>query len=868
MTSSTNRSQKIAVEKVRAAAAGRWLDILAHIARIPTDHLDGRHHACPKCGGKDRFRAFNNFAASGGVYCNKCFSSRNGDGFAAVEWMLGVDFLTAVRLVGEYLGVISLAAGTNGKPAAEKIDPAKNLKFLEWNPLAVALWCRHKPPATVAALESCHARLAIYRKQWPVVALPVFGERGGDAPAIGWALLSQSGGTLPAYSKDISTGKISTQWKKCLLTRGSSPGWLGQVDQLAGATHIWKVEGISDLLALAAQPLPAGHVVLTNAMGCKEDPAKTPWLAASVAGKQVYVLHDCDEPGQQGATSVPRNDGTARPGWAPALAATAAACRNVRLPYPIVPDHGADLRDWLRAGGTVNTLLTIAESSPVTIAAAVGPQAIEAIDDPHRLARVNLAKMRANGRDIRFWRDEWYIWKGDRYRKITVQEFRAKLAQSIKEEFDRHNIEKQQSGGEEGEVKTTHKVTKTLVTNVMEATAGMVVVSSSVELMTWLPDRSRRNYISMKNGLVDVDALLANADDPVLPHSPDWFSATSLSYAFDINAVCPRWEAFLERNLELDPERIKLLQEWAGYLLLPDTGQQKFLILEGEGANGKSVFLAGVSAMLGAANVSNIPLEIFGDRFSRTETLGKLANVASDMGEIDKVAEGYLKSFTSGDPMYFDRKGISGISCCPTARLMIACNNLPHVNDRSTGVWRRMIPIPFRVQIPVGDRIANMDKPWWWEQSGELPGIFLWALRGLIRLRKQGHFTPSEISKSSLENYRNEVNTARAFLTDFVEEKHGEVVRSALLYKCYGEWCKENGLRPFGERQFGKEVQRKFPAAGKKRMRETDSFSGKAIRHYVYENIEIASAKIGNFSTEDGIYLREEHLDEKSEDHS
>jgi putative DNA primase/helicase len=61
-------------------------------------------------------------------------------------------------------------------------------------------------------------------------------------------------------------------------------------------------------------------------------------------------------------------------------------------------------------------------------------------------------------------------------------------------------------------------------------------------------------------------------------------------------------------------------------MLLPDTGQQSFLVLEGEGANGKSVYMAGLEAMLGEDNCSHVPLELFGDRFSRTQTLGKLAN--------------------------------------------------------------------------------------------------------------------------------------------------------------------------------------------------------------------------------------------------
>ena len=67
---------------VKAAARGRWRDILAAHG-FNSDELDGRHHPCPKCGGTDRFRAFDDVDETGGVFCNQCFSERNGDGLAA-----------------------------------------------------------------------------------------------------------------------------------------------------------------------------------------------------------------------------------------------------------------------------------------------------------------------------------------------------------------------------------------------------------------------------------------------------------------------------------------------------------------------------------------------------------------------------------------------------------------------------------------------------------------------------------------------------------------------------------------------------------------------------------------------------------------
>ena len=43
-------------DEVLNAAKGRAVDILRDVAGISADILDGDHHPCPKCGGKDRFR--------------------------------------------------------------------------------------------------------------------------------------------------------------------------------------------------------------------------------------------------------------------------------------------------------------------------------------------------------------------------------------------------------------------------------------------------------------------------------------------------------------------------------------------------------------------------------------------------------------------------------------------------------------------------------------------------------------------------------------------------------------------------------------------------------------------------------------------
>ena len=49
-------SEIIDAAALKQEAAGRWQEILPALGGIPSEVLDGKHHFCPRCGGKDRFR--------------------------------------------------------------------------------------------------------------------------------------------------------------------------------------------------------------------------------------------------------------------------------------------------------------------------------------------------------------------------------------------------------------------------------------------------------------------------------------------------------------------------------------------------------------------------------------------------------------------------------------------------------------------------------------------------------------------------------------------------------------------------------------------------------------------------------------------
>ncbi len=828
-------SPRLDLEAIKTAASFRPLEILANVAGIPRDSLDGKHGHCPKCGGDDRFRMIDDKA--GAVYCNQCFNSDNGDVFSAVQWMKGCSFIEAATAIGEYLGIKPAAdsASSNGKStrsakSSEKTDPEESIRWLDWDEQSAVAWCRKKSGVLPIALHRVKARRCEHAGLI-CLAIPVWGEQLDAADPVGWTLYNITGGTLPRRGK-----QSTTDWVKVKLSHGSEAGIMADIAAITSptCTTLWKVEGPSDLLTFLSLPDVPTHVsAVTNANGAGEIPRG--FLVDLFTNRAARVIHDADIPGQDGATQK----------LCPALTTTATEVRNVCLPYPVAETHGKDLRDFANDGKTFQDLQALADTSPaftLTPGTVIqinrdgtkqktkvrGPSngTSKADDDPHRLARVNLDQYAAahGGGALRYWKGEWYGWKPARgkYRKIAEAELRAKLSLSIEKEFDRLTALRKAAGDLEA---TSGKVTTALVASVMAATASLCYVPDTVELLTWLDESrkdsgQRRTLIAMKNGLIDLDALLAERDhEAVIQHSERWFSTVCLPYAFDPDATCPKWESMLEKCLELDPERIKVLQEFVGYLLLPDTSFQKLLCLEGEGSNGKSSFLAGVTAIVGRENCSFISLEDFSDQFAMSDTLGKLANISADVpSEIDAAGEAVIKRFASGDMVSMNRKNMSRISVQPTARMIMSWNNRPKFKDRSTGIWRRIILCPFRVEITDNEKIFGMDKPEFWANSGELPGMFNWALRGLIRLRHQRRFTVSKLSQEMLEEYRTEANPAREFLSEFVEENAQGAICASDLYRHYHRWAKDSGVFPMSARQFGKEVRRIFPRIVRKKL--------------------------------------------------
>jgi putative DNA primase/helicase len=210
-----------------------------------------------------------------------------------------------------------------------------------------------------------------------------------------------------------------------------------------------------------------------------------------------------------------------------------------------------------------------------------------------------------------------HYWGGASYNPKTEEEVRGHLTAVAKKEFDRlvrEELEdwrpgKKDEGGKKTPKPACRKVTTALVANVAQALSSMTLLTDTESQPTWLGPCEGSSYpaaemLACRNGLVHLPTVLETQTKPQ-PPTPLFFSANALDYDFDPQAAKPtRWLQFMEEIWPDDETSIRTLQEWFGYCLLPDTSQQKMLMMIGPPRSGRGTACRVLRALVGPGNVA------------------------------------------------------------------------------------------------------------------------------------------------------------------------------------------------------------------------------------------------------------------------
>lgn len=318
---------------------------------------------------------------------------------------------------------------------------------------------------------------------------------------------------------------------------------------------------------------------------------------------------------------------------------------------------------------------------------------------------------------------------------------------------------------------------------------------------------SSRGFINFNNGVYDI------YNNKLNPHGPEFGMFNVLPYNYDPNATCPLWDTFLYQIMQGDATRIDTLMKYAGYCLSYDScWAQIYLVLLGEGSNGKSVFMEVLAAVVGPENASSIMLsDVLGEKTIRMHMVNKFFNYSDESGRYIFKESAVFKNLVQGGTMIVKKLYSQEAMIENRTKFIVSCNEMPQTSDNSEGFFRRMLIVPFNFKISPTDEGYN---PFLKEDliRTELPGIANKLIAAYKELMVSKKFIKPLESIRLVEEYKRENDTIKVFIEDCLIETDNEedFISNEEIYAKYRIYCDESGYKPYNKVMFGRRFSRKY----------------------------------------------------------
>ena len=277
------------------------------------------------------------------------------------------------------------------------------------------------------------------------------------------------------------------------------------------------------------------------------------------------------------------------------------------------------------------------------------------------------------------------------------------------------------------------------------------------------------------------------------PHRRENFRTTQIPVRYDPNAKAPQFLAFLDQIFRDDADRDdkkNLVLEMTGYTLMAHARHERFLLLIGAGANGKSVLLAVLEALCGPANVSGVQPSNFDRSFQRAHLHQKLANIVTELKQGEVIADAELKAITSGEPATVEHKFKDPFVMRPFATCWFGTNHMPSTRDFSEALFRRALILQFNRVFAKEEQDVNLKD----KLIAELPGILNLALRAYESVIEKGFSNPKSAAVA-IGEWRLEADQVAQFVDDAIIRTPGKRAETGMVYAYYKHWAQENGVK-------------------------------------------------------------------------
>jgi putative DNA primase/helicase len=311
----------------------------------------------------------------------------------------------------------------------------------------------------------------------------------------------------------------------------------------------------------------------------------------------------------------------------------------------------------------------------------------------------------------------------------------------------------------------------------------------------------------------DGSSRVARMD--LAPHARGDLITRIMGVDYDPKATCPKFDRFLAR---IQPEAVmrQFLQRWFGYSMFGTTAEQAMCYFFGVGANGKSVLSDLMAKIIGEyAATARVESLTGGERRGGGDATPDLMALvgarfvrASEPDEGVRWNEGFIKEITGGEVMKVRALHSDFIDFVPVFKLTLSGNHEPEIRGTDDGIWRRLMIVPFPVQIPkaerrdMGELIADL--------MTEAPGILNWLVAGAIDWAEAGLQPPEAVTKAT-QTLRDESDPIGEFLRECClgTGDESDWISRATFVEAFNFWRDSGGLARWGGNTVSKKMRMK-----------------------------------------------------------
>lgn len=274
---------------------------------------------------------------------------------------------------------------------------------------------------------------------------------------------------------------------------------------------------------------------------------------------------------------------------------------------------------------------------------------------------------------------------------------------------------------------------------------------------------------SLPHGLLHVKNGWLNLTTKKLePHTPTRLSLSKMDTEYCPDAVCPIYDAFLDVNVQMAQDQIRVIDQFSGYLLTDSIDQHTCLILDGRKGCGKSMLVEIWMNMLGR---KAIPLQLTalqggGERFIGQTLANKNLCWFDEANPKTSNINEFFQNLITGENIRIERKGVQGDEFVKnTMKIVLSLNEMP--DHMPVGMDRRYRHIVFHRSFYEEGIMDPTIKQKILE--GEKSGILNRMLRGLEDLNKMGRMTMIAGEEERKREYALTSDDFSSFLADHFE---------------------------------------------------------------------------------------------------